>query len=228
MIGYVTINVTLFLTNYILEVNFMKRILSLFAAFAVMLSLSACQPKDTGQDTQSSAVIEQTNETTEMKTIEPPEDGWTANALLDVTYVYNEKIILPCKLDTLGFLFNYDKNYEYLTDEESNTISITLFRGEDSVASAVLKDCQGIEDVESNTVVERLFFSDSLSMENKDNIFINGITLMDNKETIIKKLGVPNVEEEYYLEYHDKISQTPILGISLDDNNNILGILFMS
>ena len=51
---------------------------------------------------------------------------------------------------------------------------------------------------------------------------------MDNKETIIKKLGVPNVEEEYYLEYHDKISQTPILGISLDDNNNILGILFMS
>ena len=69
MIGYVTINVTLFLTNYILGVNFMKRILSLFAAFAVMLSLSACRANDTGQTLPlSETVVSETASKVEIET----------------------------------------------------------------------------------------------------------------------------------------------------------------
>ena len=121
-----------------------NKLLSIFAAIAVITSLTACQSGKTEQETQISVVAEQSTETVEMKTIEPPVDGWTANNLLDVTYVYNQKVTLPCTIDTLSSSFSYDKNYEYLTDEESNTISITLFRNEDSVATAVLKDFESI------------------------------------------------------------------------------------
>ena len=206
------------------------KFLSLLAAIAVAASLTACQSGETGQYLELVDEVvsetEQTIETVEMKTIEPPEDGWTANNLLDVTYVYNQKITLPCTIDTLGSSLSYDKNYEYLTDEESNTISITLFQNKDSVASAVLNDCQNIQDVDSNTVVERLFFADFLSVKNKDNIFINGITFNDDKSAVIEKLGVPNIDEKNYIEYYDKESGNILLKINFDDNS-ILSILLI-
>ena len=201
-----------------------NKLLSIFAAIAVITSLTACQSGKTEQETQISVVAEQSTETVEMKTIEPPVDGWTANNLLDVTYVYNQKVTLPCTIDTLSSSFSYDKNYEYLTDEESNTISITLFRNEDSVATAVLKDCESIEDVSANTIVERLFFTDFLTDEN--NIFINGITFGDDKSLVIEKLGVPDNDEKNYIEYYDKNNEKLLLKINFD-NDRILSILLI-
>ena len=201
-----------------------NKFLSIFAAIAVITSLTACQSGKTVQETQISVVAEQSTETVEMKTIEPPEDGWTANNLLDVTYVYNQKVTLPCTIDTLSSSFSYDKNYEYLTDEESNTISITLFRNEDSVATAVLKDCESIEDVSANTIVERMFFTDFLTDEN--NIFINGITFGDDKALVIEKLGIPDNDEKNYIEYYDKNNEKLLLKINFD-NDRILSILLI-
>ena len=95
----------------------MKRILSLFAAFAVMLSLSACQPKDTGQDMQVLAVVEQANE---MKTIESPEDGWTHEQLSEVMFLCGESFSLPCSLEDISDKFEcvelkkVDDSYIYL------------------------------------------------------------------------------------------------------------------
>lgn len=234
MIGYVTINVTLFLTNYILEVNFMKRILSLFAAFAVMLSLSACQPKDTEQDAQSSAVIEQTNETTEMKTIEPPEGGWTHEQLSEVTYLCGKPFSLPCKLEDLPDDFEIGEG-RYRNKNTDLNMYITI-DGQDSgyFDSQILLNGESVGLVyyyknENNNVV---FGVEFYPFDGKEKDFvINGINQNSSFEDVKKSLGNFIIKDNDVTAIYDyKISNSKypeeVVRIISFDENEVLGICY--
>lgn len=60
-----------------------KKFLAVFAAACLAFGLVGCQ------------------QTPEMKTVEPPESGWTHEQISDVTYLCGKPFSLPCKLEDL-------------------------------------------------------------------------------------------------------------------------------
>ena len=86
-----------------------KRIFSIFTAVAMILCLAGCQK---GVDSEQA---KQTNgKIVEMKTIDPPEDGWTLEQLNEVLYMNDQKIELPLMFSSLedGYEIR-DKEYKY-------------------------------------------------------------------------------------------------------------------
>lgn len=220
MIGYVTINVTLFLTNYILEVNFMKRILSLFAAFAVMLSLSACQLNDTGQDMQSSAVIEQTNETTEMKTIEPPEDGWTLEELNQVLYLNGQQIQLPLMFSSLNDGYEI-RNRKY-NDKDSldyNIVGGELYYNNELLAVVSFYELSNDLEIISLFMLPILYTD---TQNTTEYIHINGFGLKSNISDIHNTLGNGYIYESERFIYNIKNSNFSISIPNIEEDFSII------
>ncbi len=92
-----------------------KRLLPIIGILIISLSLSGCEKlvkTDIGAETKitKQAVSETTNSesVTEIKTIEPPEDGWTWEQLSDVTYINNQKIESDITFDFLETMFTID------------------------------------------------------------------------------------------------------------------------
>ncbi|MBQ8568035.1 MAG: hypothetical protein IJ446_02330, partial [Oscillospiraceae bacterium] len=67
----------------------LKQALALLAATIMMSCAAAC---DGGTEAETA---------TEMKTIEPPQDGWTKEQLNEVMYLMGEPFSLPCKLEEI-------------------------------------------------------------------------------------------------------------------------------
>ena len=176
-----------------------KRILSLFAAFAVMLSLSACQLNDTGQDMQSSAVIEQTNETTEMKTIEPPEDGWTLEELNEVLYINGQPIDLPLMFSSLGDGYEIrDKRYNDESSNDSDIVGGYLYYKDELIALVTFYELES--DIEFLT----LFFYPYVYEDHQNSsnyIIINGFGLKNEVDEVYNLLGNKFVNESEIITY---------------------------
>ena len=198
-----------------------RRFLSVFAAVAVVFCLAGCQKED-----NSAGQAEPTSvEVAEMKTIEPPKDGWTLDELMNVTYIYGKTINLPCTLNDLPKEFTCDKT-DSLYFEEANYLSVTLNYNDEFIGSIGLQNCATPDDISEQSVVDRLFVSDWANDKNKDNIFVNGLLLNDDYEAVVEKLGTPDITEDYSLTYCDKNTGSEMLSIALSDDKKILGILF--
>lgn len=173
----------------------MKRFCSLFAAAAILLSLSGCQSNDTRQDTQSSAVIEQTNETTEIKTIEPPEDGWTLEELNNVIRINGINYSFPVTLGTLAETYTYDNDYIY-TDKAG-----TIFYYNNTYAFGAGLEYNDVEDINNNSKIISAIFTildDESQIKSSDLISVNGVKLGDTYENMINQLGEPDIVNENY------------------------------
>ena len=187
-----------------------KRILSLFAAVAVMLSLSACQPNDTGQDTQPSEVIEQTNEITEMKTIEPPEDGWTLEELNTVMYLNQKPFSLPCTADEITDYFEIQNNY--LNQKDNNSLILdVLYDG---------KYAFSVKGIQDNVLMITEISIPALGYEAnipRDELFvINGFKLTGSLDELEAALGKPT-----------SYSTTRYVYVTIDQKQEI-GFMFSS
>lgn len=177
----------------------MKRILSLFAAFAILLSLSACQPNDMGQSIElvDEFVSEtsQTIETTEMKTIEPPEDGWTLEELNNVIKINGINYSFPVTLGTLAETYTYDNDYIY-TDKAG-----TIFYYNNTYAFGAGLEYNDIEDINNNSRIISAIFTildDESQIKSSDLISVNGVKLGDTYENMINQLGEPDIVNENY------------------------------
>ena len=152
-----------------------NKILSMLAAIAVAMTLSACQADNTGQTPplidSAATIVEETAEPIEMKTIEPPEDGWTVDELLSVTYVYGQQLENPCTLNTLGDDFSFDlSTFTYF---EENNSSVIMLQYQNTIISAVsLYNCKNQEDVCDTTEINGYVFNLSLENNNASNLYI--------------------------------------------------------
>lgn len=151
----------------------------------------------------------------DMETIEPPEDGWTLEDLLSVTYIYGQKISYPCTLNDLGENFELDSK-NYYKDVETNTITLTLNYKENPTACVIMDEFDE-KKIDKNTEILRFFFSQSLECE----ITVNGIGLNNTKDQVMLNLGVPDeiVKNTFYYgtaEY--------VLALSFDSKDNVIGI----
>lgn len=76
-----------------------KKFFAVLAAACLVFGLVGCQ-----QNNVSTGI-----ETAAMKTIEPPESGWTHEQISEITYLYGEPFSLPCKLEDLPCDFEIGK-----------------------------------------------------------------------------------------------------------------------
>ncbi len=190
-----------------------KRLLSLLTAAAITLSLSACKPREMGQSIDPIDEIvsytSQTIETTEMKTIEPPEDGWTLEQLNQVLYMNGQKIELPLMFSTLGDGYEIrDKRYNDESSADNDIVGGYLYYKEELVALVTFYELEN--DIE---FLKLYFFPDMYesNMDNIEYININGFGLKNNINDIYNFLGYTYKNENNLLIYNIQNSKYSII-----------------
>ncbi len=206
-----------------------NRILSVLAAFAVLVSFSACQAGDTEQTAPlSEAVISETTanvkaetqmfETTETENSYNPIKfeitDWTMEELLSNISIENNTFTLPCTLSELGTSFmteylGYVSDYDYTT--------VNLYIGDKYIAQISFNGNLTENEIENSTLVA--FFMDNIRGLPQFNIM--GITNQSSQEEIVDILGEPNtINSEDGTIYQYAFSENERIIISFDDENN--------
>ena len=147
-----------------------RKFLSILTAIAVAASLSACQPSSSTELIDSvTTVVEEVAEPIEMKTIEPPEDGWTVEQLNEVIYINGINHDYPIIMHDLGDDFTADDN-------------LVLYKNELAFGGSI----------NDKGIYNSLMFSTAWNQSEIPNnmlININGITLGSDLQEISLKLG---------------------------------------
>lgn len=205
-----------------------RKFLSILAAFAVLVSFSACQVGDTGQAPplidSVTTVVEETAEPIEMKTIEPPEDGWTVEQLNEVMYLNGKPFKLPCTLEELGEDFTIDNlvehnNHPFIGEGENfDYIGATLFYKNSVIGYVKLKN-------DENNTVFWIDFIYSSSQESDMNFFVNGVTKHSNRLDIEKNLGNQFSISEINGNYSYVINDTTAISIVFNRKSEDISII---
>ncbi len=183
-----------------------KKLLSILAAGAITLSLSGCHIKKTEESISDTS---QAIETIEMKTIEPPEDGWTLEELNQVLYMNGQKIELPLMFSTLGDGYEIrDKRYNDESSGDSDIVGGYLYYKDELVALVTFYELEN--DIE---FLKIYFFPDMYesNMDSKEYININGFGLKNNIYDIYNFLGYNYKNENNLLIYNIQNSKYSII-----------------
>ncbi len=194
----------------------MKKLLSILITAAIACTLTACG-NDNGEQ-----VSEETVAVTEMKTIEPPEDGWTLEELAESICINGQNFSYPCSIENLSQV-NYGEDIKINDD---NTISAVLQYDETIAATVVLNNCESYSDIEPHTHINSFCSSTVLDIEPNANsklLTVNGISTYMTKEQAISHLGIPDIDNDIYYTYVERKTGEEILTISFE-NELIVGI----
>lgn len=165
--------------------SMIKRVLSLFAAAAVAVSMAGCRSADSVY---------------EIKSIEPPKDGWRVEQLNDVLYLNGRKIELPLMLSSLGEDYEIrEKRYNDESSLDKDIVGGYLYCNDEVIALVTFLE-QG-EDAE----FLRLYFFRDLYSENQDvkeYITINGFGLESDIAKVTDYLGNGYLNESELLKYY--------------------------
>ena len=187
-----------------------KRFLSLLAAVAVTFCLVGCRSDtDTGhvelidevsqQITTVTEQIEQTSDLSEIKTIEPPEDGWTLEQLNEVMYLNGKPFKLPCTLEDLGNEYTVDDRN---INKYTGYIHTTLYFNSIRIGQITLQEINNNE----HKIIAILFVK-SVSPDNFNEKFvINNLTLNSAQSDVEMLLGKNYDESESGYVYQVKNS----------------------
>ncbi len=190
----------------------MKRILSLFAAFAVMLSLSACQPKDTEQDTQTREAVESVctvSETVQAVEKTAPESSeelqietefeiidWTMEDLVSNIEIYGDKLSLPCTISEISSDYKLE-NINYFEDMQMT--AGTLYKKNKEIGLVYFNG--DVIDNALNSEIKFLFLGGAYDLPEFN---IMGITDKSTRSDVINILGNPNMrvgESDRHFQY---------------------------
>ena len=111
----------------------MKKFLSILITAAIACTLTACGNDIRGQVSEETVAVD------EMKTIEPPEDGWTLEQLNQVLYMNGQKIELPLMFSSLGDGYEIRDIEHY---DDSNRASGVLYYNNQFVAIIVFYEME--------------------------------------------------------------------------------------
>ena len=181
-----------------------NKILSMLAAIAVAMTLSACQAGDTGQMSPLSeavtTVVEETAESIKMKTIEPPEDGWTIEQLNEFVYINNQKITNPLRLSFLENMFEIEE-ITYLDSLKSASAVANI---DDKYVFSVSFHYDLENKINKESSVKNIVFSSALNQSEINNTYlvsINGVGLNTHYDDMIERLGYPTEINDSMMSY---------------------------
>lgn len=181
------------ITNTGKESHIMKRrLLSLFLAAIVILSLSCCK-----SDTENITASEQ-SESIEYKTTEPPEGGWTTEEIMSVTYLCGRKMSYPLSLDSLGEGFRLTNYSRFLALGKLTPASL-LYKGQQLANATVIN-------YENEMMIYNIVtFTDICEVEGIEPFVINGVTFGDSYEDVLAALGEDTqYTSDFSISYSDR------------------------
>ncbi len=175
----------------------LKQALMLVSILLMSLVLSGCENfVETDVSAETKSIIQTVSETTntaniaEIKTIEPPEDGWTWERLSEVVYINGIKYDYPITLGALTETYTYDKNIVY----NDNAGTILYYNNIYAFGAGIEYD--NIGDIDENSKIVSAIFNileDESQINSSELIWINGIRLGDSYEKMIVNLGTPDI-----------------------------------
>ena len=197
-----------------------KRILSIFAVLAVAVNMVGCTPPNTAAPAEvtEQIIVEttaETIETFEMKTVEPPEDGWTVEQLNEVMYMNGQKVELPLLLSSL------DGDYEIRDIEhydESNRASGTLYYNDCFYAIITFYELDQDYQISTLSFVPTYYKNQDCS----NYIKINNFGLNDNTTYISEYLGDKFTKKEGFIIYELLNEEYTILVTDVEKNYMIM------
>ena len=188
-----------------------RRFMALLAAAVVVCGLAGCQ---------NSVNLKQTEDTlnagaADIKTVEPPQDGWTLEQLNDVLYMNGQKIELPLMFGTLkdGYEIR-DKRYN---DEESIDHDIVggyLYYENSPIAMVTFHELESDNEILSLIFVRDIYESDQ---NNSEYISVNGFGLQSSIDDVSTCLGNAFIYESELFIYDIKESDYVITIPNIDD-----------
>ena len=167
----------------------MKKFLSILITAAIACTLTACGNDIRGQVSEETVAVD------EMKTIEPPEDGWTLEQLNQVLYMNGQKIELPLMFSSLGDGYEIRDIEHY---DDSNRASGVLYYNNQFVAIIVFYE------MEKDYKITNLSFTPSYYEDGQDcsnYIKINGFGLHTNTSNLPQYLGKNFTKESGFIKY---------------------------
>lgn len=192
----------------------MKKLLSILITAAIACTLTACGNDGEGQ------VSEETVAVAEMKTIEPPEDGWTLEQLNQVLYMNGQKIELPLMLSSLGEGYEIrDKRYNDESSLDHDVVAGALYYKNQFVAVT------GFHEYEDDYEFLTMIFSPSYCTAKQnpsEYIRINGFGMTDNNNKLKDSLGNNYIFDSNIYVYDIKNSNYSIHIIGEENDYGIL------
>jgi len=196
-----------------------KRLLPTVGVLIISLSLSGCKgliETDVGAETtgitQTVGEAADTESVTEIKTIEPPEDGWTHEQLSEVMYLCGESFSLPCKPEDIsdkfecGELKKVDDGYITVNGEKTSYYEMSLIYNDELVGKACCYEDGNDKivfaaQIRSMVVNERLLVLNGIYQETdfKRTTEALGVKIL-NKEDIDKYKYIYNIYNPEYPE----------------------------
>lgn len=139
-------------------------------------------PSKASNSDNSSTTSQEQNEIKDQKLIEPPDEGWTIEELLSVTYLYGNQMSYPITLNSLP-------DEVEGRDQEPNisgNIMVRLYHGDEMIGFG-LYDTKSEDEVDMDTPFNYIqFFIDK---ETDDSLVINGKSLGSDYENMTDYLG---------------------------------------
>ncbi len=200
-----------------------RKILSIFAALAVAVSLAGCQSQEPAAE-----------EVVEMKVVEASESGWTHEQVSEVTYLCGKPFSLPCNLEDLpdGFEIGEPryrdkdtdlKTYITIDGQDSGYYDSQILLGDEQIGIVYYYESG------KDNIVFGIEFS-PFESEGKDFV-INGINQNSSFEDVKAALGNSMVRDENITAVYDyKIanSQYPeeVIRVISFDEDEVLAIAY--
>ena len=206
-----------------------KKLLAIFLAISIVLSFSACKGEQDNSDSSTAEETTTLSETTaEMKTIEPPADGWTPELLNQVMYLNGKPFSLPCTLKDLGEGYSFSKD---VSDNNDGTGSCDLLYNNEKVSYIFFNNYSQSKGATNDSIITVMSFDRRTLIIDFKNGFdvkkcsINGIFLGSTKEEVNRQMGDANLniwgDALYGYYYNDKERELVTLLFGIEGTNSL-------
>lgn len=194
------------------------------------LALGGCgEVQAVGTDVTETQLLEKAiDEETEMKTIDPPADGWTLDDINQVLYINGQQVTLPLMFSTLkdGYEIK-DKKYKDKGSDDSDVVGGTLYYKDEFIAVISFYELEN--DIQILTMIFSpsyySFYNKSLGIfkDYSDCVNINGFNLESDINEIENYLGTDYYTESNIIVYQIEKSNYKLL---ISNNNEDFYIIF--
>ena len=196
-----------------------RKMLSLFlCSFMLTCVVSGCDADESTANTSSSSSIV---EETEYKTMKPPEEGWTIEELMSVTYICGEQLSYPLTMNSFGNKVEIFEDTLKVQNAKDTPSVMAELCSENEFVGAAFFNRDSVDDVSGDTPINTISFDTHSDFFEKNGspITLNGVSFGDTKEELIDALGskVKINEEAYIITYiFDEIQDLKFIA-SYDD-----------
>lgn len=172
-----------------------RKIFSLFLCSMVLTGglVSCGTDKSTADTSSSSTTVEETTDAptvqvteTEYKTMEPPEEGWTIEELMSVTYLCGKQLTYPLTMEYLGEDFSIDETSKIFS--KSSDGFPLLYKNKSIGLVGFEKNSENSSDYDNITTI---MFNTNVSSSALDCIVVNGISLGSINTDVKSMIGTP-------------------------------------